>query len=450
MRCVRNTICICLLSFAILPEVWAGPHASVRSGPMVGYGEMKEVMLWVQTTGSAKVQYQYWIEGEKNNKWLTEKQAVGASTEFTAHTVIHSLPEGKRFEYEILLDGKVFQRPYPLHFQTQSYWQWRKDPPPFTVAIGSCAYVNDTPDDRPGTPYGTDYEIFTALAAQKPDLMIWLGDNCYYREDDWTSVSRMIYRNAHTRALPQMQPLLGATHNYAIWDDHDFGPNDSDRRFPLRTESLEVFKLFWANHHYGTEETRGVFQKFEWNDIEFFLLDDRYHRSPNKMPNTEEKEMFGKEQLRWLRESLISSYAPFKIIVGGNQMLVSHKDETFANFPHEQQELLRWIKENRIPGVLFLSGDRHFAQLNCLNDTSLYPLYDFTSSSLTAGLSTHIKEEDSPLRIPGTFVNDAHNFGLLRFDGPRKDRKLTMECYDKNGKLRWSHIIKASELKPKE
>ena len=109
---------------------------------------------------------------------------------------------------------------------------------------------------------------------------------------------------------------------------------------------------------------------------------------------------------------------------------------------------MHWIRSQNISGVVFLSGDRHLADLSCLRDSSFYPLYDFTSSPLTAGLSSNAKPEENPLSVPGTFVNDARNFGLLKFDGPKNDRRMTMECYDNNGKLRWSHVVKASELTP--
>jgi alkaline phosphatase D len=354
-----------------------------------------------------------------------------------------------RFEYEVLVNGAVQRRPYALSFQTQPLWQWRTDPPDFTIAIGSCAYVNDSLYDRPGKPYGGNYEIFTSIASKKPDLMLWLGDNVYYREVDWTSALTMRYRNSHTRALPEMQPLLGAAHNYAIWDDHDFGPNNSDRTFPLRREALDIFKLFWANHTYGLEETPGVFSRFQWGDVEFFLLDDRYHRAPNDVPDGASREMFGGPQLQWLQESLVSSAAPFKIVVGGNQMLNPlSPHEAFARYPREHAALLQWIRDCRIPGVLFLSGDRHHTELIRLEDSTFYPLYDYTSSPLTSSTGVSESERNNPLRVPGTWVNDVRNFGLLKFDGPRKDRRLTMECYNKDGVLLWSRAVRARELVP--
>ena len=142
---------------------------------------------------------------------------------------------------------------YAATFQTQPMWRWRTDPPAMKIAIGSCAYINDPPYDRPGRPYGDGVEIFKAIADQKPDAMVWLGDNIYYREADWLSESGMRYRYAQNRELAELQPLLASAHHYAIWDDHDFGPDDSDRTFRLRETALGVFKDYWANVTYGTD-----------------------------------------------------------------------------------------------------------------------------------------------------------------------------------------------------
>ena len=78
-----------------------------------------------------------------------------------------------------------------------------------------------------------------------------------------------------------------------------------------------------------------------------------------------------------------------------------------------------------------------------------YPLYDFTSSSLTAGLSTpRGPEVENPFRVPGTLVSDRHNFGLIRVSGPRTDRTMTLECRDVTGEVRWTHAIRARDLRP--
>ncbi|MBI2620366.1 MAG: alkaline phosphatase D family protein [Ignavibacteriales bacterium] len=442
------TIVSTFILVLLLPRPILSQPSVLQAGPMVGYAQMTEVMLWVQTTRPAAVQFRYWPSDQPASKQTSSSVTTSADRSSVAHVLIAGLPPGRSFDYELLIDGKTIKRPYPLRFQTLPLWQWRTDPPDFSAAFGSCLYINETEWDRPGTPYGSDYEILTVLASKMPDLMLWLGDNTYYREIDWNTAAGLRHRWTHTRSTPELQAILGSAHNYAIWDDHDYGPNDADRSYRLKGEALETHKLFWANQTYGTPEIPGVFGKFEWGDVEFFLLDDRYHRSPNRAPNDEQKTMFGKDQLQWLLDGLVSSIATFKIVANGNQMLnPSTGGETFFNYRHEYETLLQFIKERRVPGVLFLSGDRHLTELIVLKDTTFYPLYDYTSSSLTAGLSW-FKDTANVHIVPGTLVNDAHTFGVLRFSGPRRERVLTMECWDYRGTLRWTHTIRAQELRP--
>jgi alkaline phosphatase D len=297
-------------------------------------------------------------------------------------------------------------------------------------------------------PYGGDYQIFKTIARQKPDAMIWLGDNIYYREADWLNETAMRYRYAHSRSLPEMRELLASTHHYAIWDDHDFGPNDSDRAYRTREASLRIFKDYWANAAYGTPEAPGCFSRFEWNDLEFFLLDDRYYRSPNPSLTNPKKQMFGEAQMQWLMDALVSSNATFKIVAGGNQMLnpmMPH--EAFGKFPDEQKRLIDFIREARVHGVLFLSGDRHHTELIKRKEPGLYPLYDFTSSPLTSTPAERRKdEENNPARVPGTWVTGVRNFGLIEASGARNQRKLVLKAVDANGKEWWTHEIRESEL----
>lgn len=435
--------------------VAANPAELIRSGPMLGYSEMSETVVWLQTKKPCKVHLRYWKRGAAETAKNSESIQTNEKSDLIARFTISNLEFGSRYDYQVYLDDQPLQIPYETSFQTQVHWRYRKDPPTFKIAIGSCFYVNDTLYDRPGTPYGSGFEVFKTLAAQKPDAMLWIGDNVYYREPDWLTESAMRYRFAHTRALPEIQQLLASTHNYAIWDDHDYGPNDSDRSFRGRETALQIFKDYWANQSHGTMETPGVFFRFEWGDVEFFMLDDRFHRSPNNMPIAPEKVMFGEAQMRWLMDSLMNSRAPFKIIVGGNQMLNPLTFfESFGNFPHEQQKLFTFIREARIEGVMFLSGDRHHTELIKLSVPGIYPLYDFTSSPLTAGTGRVNAEENNPARVPGTWVTGVKNFGLLEYSLVKDetgnkivDRVLTLRTIDLTGKEWWKHEIKASDLR---
>jgi alkaline phosphatase D len=159
--------------------------------------------------------------------------------------------------------------------------------------------------------------------------------------------------------------------------------------------------------------------------------------------------MLGVAQMNWLKESLASSEAAFKVVALGNQVLNPKSgSEGLGHYPVEQAELLDFIRDAKINGVLFLSGDRHHTELVRIDREGQYPLYDFTSSPLTAGLwklTPERPEFDNPARVEGTLV-EQHNFGLLKFSGPRTDRRVTLETRDASGALLWSREIKRSEI----
>lgn len=446
MKPLRLLLALLFCSLSIVQAQTAAPPAPVlRSGPMIGYAEMTETAIWLQTTRPAEAQVRYWKEGEPASARLSRPLVTTAAGDHIATFVLGDLAFGTRYEYEVYLDGAKVDLPYPTRFATQAMWPWRSDPPAFRVAVGSCAYINDPPFDRPGNPYGGGYEIFTSIAAAEPDVMLWIGDNVYYREGDWESESGMRYRYAYNRTLPEMAPLLARVPSYATWDDHDYGPNNSDRTYPMKEVALEIFRDYWPDRHSARPPVPGVFRKVTWGDIDFFLMDDRYHRVPNEMPPGPRKTQWGEEQLQWLMESLVSSSAPFKVVVNGNQVLNQFGDESLTNFA-DFGRLVEFIQEAKVEGVVFLTGDRHHSILMKQEIPGGYPLYDLTTSPLTAGVSQAREGVEHERVVPGTYFPQ-RNFALLEFSGPRRERVLTMKIVDAAGKAVWTRSLAAAELR---
>ncbi len=436
MKGVGLSVLLILATFAVA----FSQSDLLQSGPMLGYSEMREVMLWVQTTEAAEVQFTYWPEGQRQQAAQTDPYTTKKEEAFTAHLVADQVEPGLTYEYSLRINGEAISLPYATTFQTQALWQYRTDPPAFSVAIGSCSYINEEEYDRPGNPYGGDYEIFGSIHEASPDAMIWLGDNFYLREVDWYSRTGIMARYTHTRSVEELQPLLASTHHYAIWDDHDYGPNDSDRSFVHKDLTLEAFQHFWANPTYGVNRQPGVTTFFQWADIEFFLLDNRYNRTPNRR-TTGERTILGENQLEWLIDALSASRAPFKMVAIGGQVLnTAGVYENYSNqAPEERAYLLRRIEEEEISGVIFLTGDRHHTELSHYVNANGDPVYDLTVSPLTAGVGRGA-DEDNRLRVEGTHLA-AHNFGLLTFSGPRTERQLLIQVMDKDGEEVWQQVI---------
>lgn len=439
--------CIFILTFFLSATLAHAQNKYLKNGPMIGYVEMKEALLWAQTTQKATVQFEYWPADNPKEKHKTKKVRTRDYQGFTAKCIASEVEPGIKYTYQLLINGKKVKLPYATTFTTQSLWQFRTDPPAFSVAAGSCNYVNETIYDRPGKPYGSEHEIFKAIYEKKPNAMLWLGDNAYLREPDWATRSGMIHRYTHSRSLPDLQPLLAATPNYATWDDHDFGPNDSDKTWVHKQTALDVFKLFWGNPTYGVEGQPSVATAFTINDIDFFALDNRYHRTPNHCETCPQKSQLGAIQLQWLLESLASSSAPFKIVMIGGQVLTTNAaNETYIKYYAEEREIiLKFIEENNIKNVVFLTGDRHFAEMSKLTNAKGNSVYDITTSSLTAGAyADGPTKEQNKNRIEGTAVG-VHNFAMLNFSGLRKERSLEVKLFDTTGKELCKQVINSQK-----
>ena len=421
----------------------------LQSGPMVGYCEMKEAMIWLQTTQNVKVSIEYFSLDKPTEVFISDTYTTTKISGFTYHIILDKLQQGKKYNYNVFIEGKKVVLPYETSFSSKKLWQWREDAPDFTVALGSCNYISEPDLDRPGKAYGSGYEIYNKIAAKNPDIMVWGGDNIYLREADWDSQTGINHRYLHSRSNAEMQALLAKTQNFAIWDDHDFGPNDSDRGFYNKYLTQTAFKNFWANKSYGKDfdQNEGIYSTFNWGDAQFFLLDNRFFKSPNDR-KTGEKIMLGNEQIEWLVDNLVSSTATFKIIVIGGQVLnTAEVFENYSNYANEKSRLLKEIQDNDIKGIMFISGDRHFAELSMQTRENAYALFDWTVSPLTSGVvsADRIVKENNINRVAGSLFNQ-NCFGTISFSGDKKNRQMKLTLFDKEGSELWSKVILKKEL----
>ncbi len=417
----------------------------LQSGPMVGYSTMKEALLWVQTNKPAKVHFEYWNCDKPSTIFKTEQITTCKENAFIARLLADQLEPSNRYEYKLFINDNLVDRPYRLEFESQPIWLWRGDAPDFSFAAGSGTYISEKKYDRPGKPYGSHYQIFKDIYKKEPNFMLWLGDNTYLREADWNSKTGIHYRYTHTRSTPEMQAMLGSMHHYAIWDDHDYGPNNSDRSYPMKKVTEETFKLFFANPNFIFDE--GITGNFQWADCEFFLLDNRYWRTPNKRSDIEEHQIIGEAQMQWLLDALVNSFAPFKFVVIGGQFLnpMESHEKHANNAPKERLKLIKAIEKLKIDGVVFLTGDVHHTELTKLDLENGYPLYDLTVSPLTSGVAGR-NAEDNPLQVDGTLVKKK-TYAHINVYGTRQERAIEIKVYDSNGVEQWKKEIKANDLK---
>ncbi|HAN40048.1 MAG TPA: phosphodiesterase [Chitinophagaceae bacterium] len=452
--------CLTLFLAALLAlKALAQSPKTIVAGPMLGHIEFRSGMLWVElekgATGKATAVSPY---GKSFTADVTRTTEFGYTIE--KHS-FYNLEPGTTYKYTLMVQKEGEKKASVADtgsFTTQTLWQWRTQAPDFSFLTGSCSFFNEPAYDRPGRGYGFDSSIFETMAKEKADFMLWLGDNWYTREVDYYSESGLFYRAHATRTYPTLQNFWKRMSHYAIWDDHDYGPNDADKSYVLKEKSRAIFENFWTNPSTGFNG-QGIFSKFTWNDVDVFLLDDRYFRSNDDMadsingsPNNT-KEMFGAMQLDWLKNALLQSKnnnkISFRIIATGSQVLnpVSPFD-CFRKFSKEYNDFLQFLEQHKIPGVVFFTGDRHHSEVIKVDRAGTYPLYDITSSPLTSGSHKFGgPEKDNPYRVVG--VENIQNYSRISFTGNDKNRTMKVEFIDKNGVVLQSWSIAAAALRTK-
>ena len=304
------------------------------------------------------------------------------------------------------------------------------------IAFGSCNRQN------------LKQPLWQPIVNSKPDIFIWLGDLVYADHTFFFSFLRYQARPKHVKKIYQQQ-LNKLEYQYllnyfqqkyidqpkllngviGLWDDHDYGKNDGDKRYKYKDQNQQILEWFFrqhnnplikydddddnddhANHqrqHHEQEKelekelekeqqqekeleketqvtTDAYYQHYKQRhegayrhyiygpigqQVEIILLDVRYFQDRH------EKDLLGIKQWNWLKDILINSQANLLLIGSGTQIIHTTKKigEGWQNFPLSRKKLFNYI-ENYLHSkisVLFLSGDVHYAEIiqtyQCLN-----------------------------------------------------------------------------------
>ena len=110
---------------------------------------------------------------------------------------------------------------------------------------------------------------------------------------------------------------------------------------------------------------------------------------------------------------------------------------------------MQFLSEEKINGVLFLTGDRHHSEIIKYSREAAYSLYDITSSPLTSGVGlAGGQEKNNPAREPNTLV-EAQNYTRISITGKPKERRLKVEFLGIKGEKLAEWSISENELKNK-
>jgi alkaline phosphatase D len=177
--------------------------------------------------------------------------------------------------------------------------------------------------------------------------------------------------------------------------------------------ATRAFQEYAPLRPHPPEESERIYRKISYGPLlDVFVLDMRNYRAPNTA-NRQSQEgsttaFLGSEQLAWLRRGLKESQATWKVIaadmpIGLNigdgvdaqgqlrwEGIANGDDGPAAGRELEMARLLSFVKKERIPNIVWLTADVHYAAAHYYDPAKarfkhFLPFWEFVAGPLNAG-----------------------------------------------------------------
>lgn len=353
----------------------------VDRGPWIGAVTATSAVVKVRVASAGLVARLSLGESGGNRPVIfTEPQTVGGSRLVAFE--LNNLRPATHYFYNVEVAGR-FDRANLGQFTT-----FPTGPASFVFAFASCARTAST------------HPVFRTIRENHPLFFMNIGD-FHYLNIQSDSPEKFYAAYDQVLSSPLQADLYRNVPFVYIWDDHDYGGNNSSRTAGSHSAARLVYQDYVP--HYQLAAGRGdvpIHQAFSVGRVRFILTDLRSERTPDSAKDTPEKTMMGAPQKAWFKQELLSAQGKYPLIfwvstvpwIGtagvdvypaeystnadglitpvnllppraqqqfGNRKRDPAMDDYWAGFAFERREIANFLKQNHIKGVCILHGDAH-------------------------------------------------------------------------------------------
>jgi alkaline phosphatase D len=207
------------------------------------------------------------------------------------------------------------------------------------------------------------------MAKLNPQFLVPTGDTVYYDSEDPRATTVAVARYHWHRMYSYPRHIVFHLRVPAYWekDDHDTLANDcwptQNPKSMLPLTFADGLRLFREQVPMGEK----TYRTFRWGkDLQIWLVEGRDFRSPNNTPDGPQKTIWGEEQKKWLKDTLLASDATWKVLISPTPLVgpdrAQGKNDNHANaaFQHEGDEMRRWFQKHLPDNFFIACGDRHW------------------------------------------------------------------------------------------
>ena len=241
----------------------------------------------------------------------------------------------------------------------------------FTFGTASCANT------------GSNELIFDTIRNDDLDFFVHTGD-MHYADIGTNNVT--LFHNAMDQVFgaERQRNLWSSLPTYYMWDDHDYGPNDSHKDSPQRPAAIEFFRnRVPAPVLARSGSSDAVYYSFVRGRVRFVATDLRSERlNKGTFPSLDPQQlMMSQAQLDWFKSELDTASAAGQAVCWVNTIpwieAVTNGSDAWGGYAAQRQEIAEYITQQGYGNRVFIiSGDMHRLAFDdgtsVNNDGSLY------------------------------------------------------------------------------
>lgn len=272
--------------------------------------------------------------------------APASSVRRALRFTVDGLAANQQYHYAVELGGVI---------QTAKVGKFTTQPAPGAASF-TCAFSGDANN-------GSNHASFARVVAQAPLFFIHLGD-LHYQDIAVNDVGTFLSAYDDVLSQPNQAALFAQVPTLYMWDDHDFGPNNSHAGVPGRDAACEAYRLR-VPHPPLVEPgpTGAVYFTHRVGRVLFIFTDQRSMASPQGATDNASKTILGSTQKAWFKGVLSDPANSGLLFVWVCSRVWGGVPTTGADhwggFTTERTELADHIKAHCAARFCVLSADMH-------------------------------------------------------------------------------------------